>query len=81
MNGSRLSRGPGACPNGTAMLFTGAKVTHLNVLPQGQPERESRVVGMVEQMEADQGHDHAIVRGAQGCPFSFQLTEIEKGSK
>jgi len=42
-----------ACPNGAAMLFTGAKVTHLNLLPQGQPERESRVIGMVEQMDAE----------------------------
>jgi len=33
------------------MLFTAAKVTHLNVLPQGQPERYSRVVRMVRQME------------------------------
>ncbi|MDT5244217.1 MAG: succinate dehydrogenase / fumarate reductase, iron-sulfur subunit, partial [Mycobacterium sp.] len=31
-----------ACPNGSAMLFTSAKVAHLNALPQGQPERESR---------------------------------------
>jgi succinate dehydrogenase / fumarate reductase, iron-sulfur subunit len=36
-----------ACPNGSAMLFTAAKVTHLGLLPQGQPERKSRVVGMV----------------------------------
>ncbi|MGK2933153.1 MAG: succinate dehydrogenase/fumarate reductase iron-sulfur subunit [Solirubrobacterales bacterium] len=42
-----------ACPNGAAMLFTGAKVTHLNILPQGQPERESRAINMVEQMDAE----------------------------
>jgi succinate dehydrogenase / fumarate reductase iron-sulfur subunit len=42
-----------ACPNGAAMLFTGAKVTHLNILPQGQPERETRAVRMVEQMDAE----------------------------
>lgn len=42
-----------ACPNGAAMLFTGAKVSHLNLLPQGQPERESRVIGMVEQMDQE----------------------------
>jgi succinate dehydrogenase / fumarate reductase, iron-sulfur subunit len=40
-----------ACPNGAAQLFTGAKVTHLNLLPQGQPERFSRVEAMVETME------------------------------
>ena len=33
-----------ACPNGSAMLFTSAKVNHLNVLPQGAPERETRVL-------------------------------------
>ncbi len=40
-----------ACPNGAANLFTGAKVTHLNVLPQGQPELYARVEAMVETME------------------------------
>jgi succinate dehydrogenase / fumarate reductase iron-sulfur subunit len=40
-----------ACPNGSAMLFTSAKVAHLNSLPQGQPERESRVINMVETMD------------------------------
>jgi len=41
------------CPNGAANLFTGAKVSHLNMLPQGQAERESRAVAMVEQMELE----------------------------
>jgi succinate dehydrogenase / fumarate reductase iron-sulfur subunit len=42
-----------ACPNGSAMLFAGAKVTHLNLLPQGQPERENRAFNMVSQMDAE----------------------------
>jgi succinate dehydrogenase / fumarate reductase, iron-sulfur subunit len=42
-----------ACPNGAAMLFTGAKVTHLGRLPQGQPGRFARVQDMVEQMDAE----------------------------
>jgi succinate dehydrogenase / fumarate reductase iron-sulfur subunit len=42
-----------ACPNGSATLFTAAKVTHLNLLPQGQPERESRVLDMVAAMDAE----------------------------
>jgi succinate dehydrogenase / fumarate reductase iron-sulfur subunit len=42
-----------ACPNGSAMLFTAAKVTHLSLLPQGQPERTERVVSMVKQMDAE----------------------------
>jgi succinate dehydrogenase / fumarate reductase iron-sulfur subunit len=42
-----------ACPNASAMLFTSAKVGHLNLLPQGQAERYSRARGMVEQMESE----------------------------
>ncbi len=42
-----------ACPNGAAMLFTSAKVSHLGLLPQGQTERYSRVKSMVEQMESE----------------------------
>ena len=42
-----------ACPNAAAMLFTAAKVSHLGLLPQGQPERFDRVKNMVEQMEAE----------------------------
>ncbi len=40
-----------ACPNGAGQLFTAAKLAHLNLLPQGQPEREMRTLGMVEEME------------------------------
>jgi len=42
-----------ACPNGAAMLYTAAKVSHLGLLPQGQPERYERVQRMVEQMERE----------------------------
>src|SRR5881396_3665000 len=42
-----------ACPNGSAMLFTSAKVSHLAFLPQGHPERESRVLKMVSVMDAE----------------------------
>lgn len=42
-----------ACPNASAMLYTAAKVSHLALLPQGQPERYKRVRGMVEQMEEE----------------------------
>ena len=40
-----------ACPNGAAQLFTAAKAQHLNLLPQGQPERWERVINMVTEME------------------------------
>jgi len=41
-----------ACPNASAMLFVSAKAAHLNLLPQGRPEKESRVLNMVEAMDA-----------------------------
>ena len=40
-----------ACPNGAGQLFTAAKLAHLNLLPQGQPERRRRTLAMVEEME------------------------------
>jgi succinate dehydrogenase / fumarate reductase iron-sulfur subunit len=41
-----------ACPNASAMLFVAAKVAHLAHLPQGEPERTRRVLGMVQAMDA-----------------------------
>ncbi|MGI8330716.1 succinate dehydrogenase/fumarate reductase iron-sulfur subunit [Actinomadura scrupuli] len=54
-----------ACPNGSGMLFTAAKVTHLGLLPQGQPERYSRVVDMVD------AHDEL---GFGGCTNTGECT-------
>ena len=66
-----------ACPNASAMLFMGAKVTHLGELPQGQPERYARVVKMVAQ------HDHEGFGGctntgacADACPKEIPLDVI-----
>jgi len=42
-----------ACPNASAMLFVAAKVSHLGLLPQGQPERDARVMQLVAQMDAE----------------------------
>jgi succinate dehydrogenase / fumarate reductase iron-sulfur subunit len=42
-----------ACPNGSAMLFTAAKISHLGLLPQGQPERKRRVINMVDRMDEE----------------------------
>ncbi len=42
-----------ACPNGSASLFTASKITHLGLLPQGQPERLRRVLRMVAQMDRE----------------------------
>ncbi|MBV9301524.1 MAG: succinate dehydrogenase/fumarate reductase iron-sulfur subunit [Acidobacteriaceae bacterium] len=42
-----------ACPNASAALFTGAKIAHLGILPQGKPERDIRAIRMVTQMNAE----------------------------
>src|SRR5262249_28254375 len=42
-----------ACPNASASLFTAAKISHLGLLPQGQPERYRRAARMVEQMDLE----------------------------
>ncbi|WP_432989088.1 succinate dehydrogenase/fumarate reductase iron-sulfur subunit [Dactylosporangium sp. CA-233914] len=66
-----------ACPNGSAMLFTAAKVGHLGLLPQGQPERDSRVVGMVAaQDEAGFGGCTNAGECTTVCPKGIPLTLI-----
>jgi len=42
-----------SCPNGAAMLFVGAKISHLGLLPQGMPEKARRALNMVEAMESE----------------------------
>jgi len=42
-----------ACPNASAALFTGAKISHLGLLPQGQPERQQRALNMVAQVRQE----------------------------
>jgi succinate dehydrogenase / fumarate reductase iron-sulfur subunit len=66
-----------ACPNGSAMLFTSAKVNHLGALPQGAPERETRVLDMVAQMDAE-GFGGCTLTGecATACPKGIPLTSI-----
>ncbi|HLU98290.1 MAG TPA: succinate dehydrogenase/fumarate reductase iron-sulfur subunit [Thermobifida alba] len=68
-----------ACPNASAMLFTAAKVTHLGMLPQGQPERASRVVKMVNQHdEEDFGGCTNIGECAAVCPKGIPLDTISQ---
>ena len=68
-----------ACPNASAMLFTSAKVAHLALLPQGQPERDSRVVGMVDQHD-DEGFGHCTNHGAcqNACPKGISVDYIAR---
>jgi len=65
-----------ACPNRAAQLFTAAKVAHLNLLPQGQPERWTRVAAMVHEMERWFGSctNHGECEAA--CPKEISLDFI-----
>ncbi|UJW29295.1 succinate dehydrogenase/fumarate reductase iron-sulfur subunit [Saccharothrix sp. AJ9571] len=66
-----------ACPNGSAMLFTAAKVAHLNVLPQGGPERQRRVLDMVGTMDAeDFGGCTNVGECVAACPKGIPFTSI-----
>nr|WP_277628068.1 succinate dehydrogenase/fumarate reductase iron-sulfur subunit [Arsenicicoccus dermatophilus] len=66
-----------ACPNAAGMLFMGAKVTHLGELPQGQPERWSRVAAMVKQHDAEGfGGCTNIGECAAACPKEIPLDVI-----
>ena len=65
-----------ACPNGAANLFTAAKVAHLNLLPQGQPERWSRVVNMVETMESYFGSCTNMGECEAACPKGISIDYI-----
>ncbi len=66
-----------ACPNSSAMLFTSAKVSHLNSLPQGQAERYDRAVLMVDAMDAeDFGGCTNIGECSAVCPKEISLDFI-----
>jgi succinate dehydrogenase / fumarate reductase, iron-sulfur subunit len=66
-----------ACPNGSAMLFTAAKVAHLGLLPQGQPERATRVLDMLDAQD-DAGFGGCTNMGecTAVCPKGIPLTLI-----
>ena len=71
-----------ACPNASASLFLGAKITHLGELPQGQPERDSRVLGMVAQHDHEGfGHCTNIGQCASACPKEIPLDVISQLNK
>lgn len=68
-----------ACPNASAMLFTAAKITHLGMLPQGQPERLGRVVDMLNQHDAEGfGGCQNIGECAAVCPKEIPLDVISQ---
>lgn len=65
-----------ACPNGAAQLFTAAKYSHLSLLPQGQPERYTRVVAMVEEMEKYFGSCTNHGECQEACPKEISIDFI-----
>jgi succinate dehydrogenase / fumarate reductase, iron-sulfur subunit len=68
-----------ACKNASAMLFVGAKVNQLSLLPQGAPERSSRVQNMLSTME-DEGFGHCTNTGSceAECPKEISIDNIAK---
>jgi succinate dehydrogenase / fumarate reductase, iron-sulfur subunit len=68
-----------ACPNGSASLFTAAKITHLGLLPQGQPERARRARRMVEQMDIE-GFGQCSLYGEcqEACPKEISIDTITR---
>jgi succinate dehydrogenase / fumarate reductase iron-sulfur subunit len=68
-----------ACKNASAMLFVSAKVSHLNLLPQGKPEKDRRVANMVSQMDSE-GFGNCTVTGSceAVCPKEISLDFIAR---
>ena len=68
-----------ACKNASAMLFVAAKVSHLNLLPQGQPERYRRALGMVEQMDLENFGSCTLHGECQeACPKEISIDTITR---
>jgi succinate dehydrogenase / fumarate reductase iron-sulfur subunit len=68
-----------ACPNAAAALFTGAKITHLGVLPQGETEKHRRALAMVAQMNAEGfGNCTNIGECTGACPKEIPLDVIAR---
>jgi succinate dehydrogenase / fumarate reductase iron-sulfur subunit len=67
------------CPNASASLFTSAKISHLGLLPQGQPEREKRALAMV-QVTIDEAFGHCTNIGEceAVCPKGIKLENIAR---
>ena len=68
-----------ACPNGAAMLFMSAKVSQLALLPQGEPERKTRVLNMVSQMDKEGfGNCTNIYECEAVCPKGISVSNIAR---
>lgn len=69
------------CPNGAGQLFTAAKISHLGLLPQGQPEREQRVLKMVKVMEDYFGSCTMYRECEAVCPKEISVDFISRMNK
>jgi len=68
-----------ACPNGSASLFTAAKISHLGLLPQGQPERTRRALNMVAQMDLEHFGGCSLFGECQAaCPKEISIDFIAR---
>lgn len=71
-----------ACPNGSAMLFVGAKISHLNNLPQGAPEIKTRVLNMIAQMDKEGfGNCSNSYECEAACPKEISVLHIARMNK
>jgi succinate dehydrogenase / fumarate reductase, iron-sulfur subunit len=71
-----------ACKNSSAMLFLSAKVSHLALLPQGEPERKSRVLKMVETMDKEGFGSCTFTEACEAvCPKEISVTNISRLNK
>lgn len=68
-----------SCPNGAAMLFTGAKISQLSLLPQGQPERKERALNMVTAMDNEGFGNCTNERECEAvCPKGISIRNIAR---
>jgi succinate dehydrogenase / fumarate reductase, iron-sulfur subunit len=71
-----------ACKNSSAMLFLSAKVSHLALLPQGDPERKNRVLSMVHQMDKEGFGSCTFTEACEAvCPKEISVTNISRLNK
>ena len=71
-----------ACPNASAMLFVAAKASHLNILPQGEIEKDRRTINMVKQMDAEGfGNCSNAYQCEAACPKEISVEHIARLNK
>ncbi len=71
-----------ACKNSSAMLFVSAKVAHLSLLPQGAPERKTRVLSMIGQMDKEGFGSCTFTQACEAvCPKEISITNISRLKK